>query len=42
MQGLSTEGLPSARWYYWVRLLFQPIAVWWPLYAAEIITWPLA
>jgi uncharacterized membrane protein len=42
LQGLSTEGLPSARWYYWVRLLFQPIAVWWPLYAAGIITWPFA
>ncbi|UNK80042.1 hypothetical protein MNQ96_02790 [Sphingopyxis granuli] len=37
---LDADGLPSARAYYWFRLLLQPIAVWWPLYAAEITSWP--
>jgi len=40
LNGLSVEGLPDARWYYWVRLPFQPLAIWWALYAAEVIRWP--
>jgi uncharacterized membrane protein len=36
----SIEGLPSARWYYWVRLPFQPVAIVWALAAAEIIRLP--
>jgi uncharacterized membrane protein len=34
--GLSVEGLPSAGWYYWVRLGFQPIFVWWALIAGGL------
>jgi uncharacterized membrane protein len=37
LDGLSVDGLPSAQWYYWIRLLFQPLAVWWALFAAEVI-----
>lgn len=37
IDGLNVEGLPQAGWYYWVRLLFQPVAVWWSLRAAEVI-----
>ena len=40
LAGGGIEGLPSAAWYYWARLAFQPIAVWWALYAAEAIRWP--
>ncbi|MEX2128022.1 MAG: DoxX family protein [Xanthobacteraceae bacterium] len=40
IEGLSVEGLPSANWYYWVRLPFQPLVVWWSLYAAAVIDWP--
>ena len=40
VEGLSVEGLPAANWYYWVRLAFQPLVIWWTLYAAEIIDWP--
>jgi uncharacterized membrane protein len=40
LNGLSVDGLPDARWYYWVRLPFQPLAIWWALYAAEVIGWP--
>jgi uncharacterized membrane protein len=32
------RGLPQARWYYWLRLPFQPIAILWALYAAEALT----
>jgi uncharacterized membrane protein len=40
LNGLSVDGLPDARWYYWARLAFQPLAIWWALYAAELIRWP--
>lgn len=40
LAGGGIEGLPSAAWYYWVRLAFQPVAVWWALYAAGLIAWP--
>jgi uncharacterized membrane protein len=40
IEGLSVEGLPGATWYYWVRLLFQPLVIWWSLYAAAVIDWP--
>lgn len=37
VEGLAVDGLPTASWYYWVRLLFQPLAIWWALHAAEVI-----
>ena len=40
LNGLTVEGLPQASWYYWARLPFQPLAIWWALYAAELIRWP--
>lgn len=42
LNGLAVEGLPQAGWYYWARLPFQPLAIWWALYAAELIRWPFA
>jgi uncharacterized membrane protein len=41
LNGLSVDGLPQAAWYYWARLPFQPLAIWWALYSAELIRWPL-
>lgn len=41
VQGLSVAGLPDAQWYYWLRLAFQPLAVWWALFCAGVIRWPL-
>jgi uncharacterized membrane protein len=39
--GAGVEGLPvAAAWYYWLRLGFQPLVVWWALRAAEVIAWP--
>jgi uncharacterized membrane protein len=38
--GAGLVGLPAAPWYYWVRLAFQPLVIWWALRAAEVIAWP--
>ncbi|HEY8550727.1 MAG TPA: DoxX family protein [Vicinamibacterales bacterium] len=32
MSGGSVAGMPESAWYYWVRLLFQPVAIWWAWY----------
>lgn len=40
VQGLGVAGLPDAQWYYWLRLGFQPIAVWWALFCTGMTTWP--
>lgn len=40
IQGLQVTGLPEAQWYYWIRLGFQPIAIWWALYSANLIRHP--
>lgn len=37
VDGLSVDGLPGVGWYYWLRLLFQPLIVWWALRAAEVV-----
>lgn len=40
VHGLAVEGLPQAQWYYWLRLPFQPLALWWALYSAGLVRWP--
>lgn len=40
LHGLAVEGLPQAAWYYWLRLAFQPLAIWWALRSAELIGRP--
>ncbi len=42
VHGLAVDGLPQASWYYWLRLPFQPLAIWWALFSAQLITWPFA
>jgi uncharacterized membrane protein len=37
VEGGTVEGMPVSHWYYWTRLLFQPIAIWWVLYAGGVI-----
>ena len=37
VEGVVVDGLPTSSWYYWVRLLFQPVAIWWALRASEVI-----
>lgn len=38
--GLDVEGLPQSEWYYWARLAFQPVFVWWALVAGGNISLP--
>jgi uncharacterized membrane protein len=40
LNSVAVEGLPQAGWYYWARLPFQPLAIGWALYAAQLIRWP--
>jgi len=40
--GAGLTGLPEQEWYYWARLAFQPLVIWWSLRAAEVISWPLS
>lgn len=40
LNGLQVDGLPAAAWYYWVRLAFQPLVIWWALHASGAIDWP--
>lgn len=37
LDGLDVEGLPTATWYYWLRLPMQPLIILWALYAGELI-----
>lgn len=40
LNSVAIDGLPQAAWYYWARLPFQPLAVWWALFSAGLIDWP--
>lgn len=40
VEGLAVDGLPGARWYYWARLPFQPLIIWWALFASGATRWP--
>jgi uncharacterized membrane protein len=37
---VHVQGMPSSWWYHAPRLAFQPVFVWWALYAGELIDWP--
>ena len=37
---VRVPGLPSSWWYHAPRLAFQPVFVWWALYAGQVIDWP--
>jgi uncharacterized membrane protein len=32
--------LPDSWWYHGPRLAFQPVLVWWALFAGEVVAWP--
>ncbi len=41
----AIEGIPLGEmqlgwWYHAPRLAFQPVLIWWALFAGEVITWP--
>ncbi|MCJ2046130.1 DoxX family protein [Methylobacterium sp. J-078] len=40
LEGIVVPGLPDSWWYHGPRLAFQPVFVWWALYAGGVIDWP--
>ena len=40
LDGVRVPGLPSSWWYHAPRLAFQPVFVWWALYAGEVVGRP--
>jgi uncharacterized membrane protein len=41
VSGVHVGGLPDSWWYHGPRLAFQLVFIWWPLFAAGVIDWPL-
>lgn len=37
---VMVSSLPSSWWYHGPRLAFQPVFVWWALFAGGVINWP--
>lgn len=40
MADVHVPGLPSSWWYHAPRLAFQPVFVWWALWAGGVVDWP--
>ena len=40
LTGGGVDGLGGGSWYFWLRPAFQPLIVWWALYASGAIDWP--
>ena len=40
IDNVNIPSIPSSWWYHGPRLLFQPVFVWWALFAGEVIDWP--
>jgi uncharacterized membrane protein len=38
---VSLPSIPDSWWYHAPRLAFQPVFVWWALFCAGLIDWPL-
>lgn len=41
VQGIAVPGLSQSWWCHGPRLALQPIFVWWALFCAGVIDWPL-
>lgn len=41
VEGVDLPPLPTSWWYHGPRLAFQPAFVWWALFAAGVVDWPL-
>ena len=43
IDSLSGPGTPTLGWWYHApRLAFQPVMVWWALFAGGVVSWPFA
>jgi len=41
VDGIAIGGVVLGPWYHIPRLLFQPVIIWWALWAGTVIDWPL-
>jgi uncharacterized membrane protein len=41
IEGIHLPPVPDGWWYHAPRLAFQPVLVWWALFCAGVIDWPL-
>jgi uncharacterized membrane protein len=41
IDAIQLPHMPDGWWYHGPRLLFQPVLVWWALFCAGVIDWPL-
>ena len=41
IEGIDVPPIPNSWWYHGPRLAFQPVFVWWALWAGGVIDWPL-
>jgi uncharacterized membrane protein len=41
IDGIVLPHIPDSWWYHGPRLAFQPVIVWWALFSAGVIDWPL-
>ena len=40
VDGVVVGGMALGLWYHVPRLLFQPVIIWWALFAGRVIDWP--
>ena len=40
LDGLPIGSVQPGWWYHAPRLAFQPVLVWWALFAGEVVSWP--
>lgn len=38
--GIHVASLPDSWWYHGPRLAFQPVLIWWALFAGGVVNWP--
>jgi uncharacterized membrane protein len=41
MDAIDLAGVPTSWWYHGPRLAFQPVIIWWALFSAGVIDWPV-
>lgn len=41
VEGIDVPQLPRSWWYHGPRLLAQPVIVWWALFCAGVVDWPV-
>ena len=40
VDGVAIGGVVLNGWYHVPRLLFQPVIIWWALWAGTVVDWP--